>query len=152
MKTFKKFATIFCSALLVALSAMTLTSCKDDDKESTLQEIVSSRQWIASSGSDSITFDIAYSNPTILQYTGPIRDGVPTKFKFTIAKIEEGDFGNGFQLKLSITEADIAFLIKVVDNDTIIIVPQEVTNQAVTLSPCQNPVDFSLLQEMPLID
>ncbi|MBR6831591.1 MAG: hypothetical protein IKM58_05890 [Tidjanibacter sp.] len=151
MKTFKKFATIFCCALLVALSAMTLTSCKDDDKESTLQEIVSSRQWIGQSGPNKITFDIAYSDPNIFQYTGPIRDGVPTKFKFTLANIEEGDFGNGFQIKLTFTDFDAVFLIKVVDNDTIVITPAE-DPDILTLSPCQNPVDFSLLQEMSRLD
>ena len=95
LKTMKTITKIMFG--FIALSALMLTSCnKDDDKELTPRELLSSCQWETMYEGDKMIFDIGFSDPNIFQYT--TQDN--KKLCFSLSSLMEGDF-NGFHFKIS---------------------------------------------------
>ncbi|MBR6830716.1 MAG: hypothetical protein IKM58_01360 [Tidjanibacter sp.] len=142
MKNFKKIAT-FCCGLMIAMSALILTSCNNDDEPSN-KEILTSSQWINTTEDMPVILDIDYSSKGNLLciMTSPMGN---LKQTIPIRSFTEGDF-NGYEFKIMTSSSMFSeVLIKVNDESSITI---SIKDSSITFNRVESKLDVSSMPEV----
>ena len=150
MKNLKKLAT-FCCFMLIAFSALTLSSCKKDDGgELTPKAIITSRQWSMPDADMPTIIDIDYSSKGNV-IMAMFYEQLAMKQTMPITSFTEGDF-DGYQFMLSTPSSLIGnAYIKVIDENTITIKTTKMS-EPFTLIRVEEKVDLSKAQEVNFED